>query len=66
MNDNINFKRIEKELEQHPVVLFMNGTPMFPLDCHSAVAGQFLDFYKIKYTFFVSKSQPFVVVCKFT
>ena len=58
MNDNINFKRIEKELEQHHVVLFMNGTPMFPLDCLSAVADQFLDFHKVKYTFFNVAVEP--------
>lgn len=58
MNDNINFKRIEKELEQHDVVLFMNGTPMFPLDCNSAVATQFLDFHKVEYTFFDVSVEP--------
>ena len=52
MNDNKNFKRIEEEITYHPVVLFMNGTPMFPLDCASAMAAKFLDSHKVKYVFF--------------
>ena len=58
MNDNKNFKRVEEEITYHPVVLFMNGTPMFPLDCASAMAAQFLDFHKVKYVFFDVSVEP--------
>ena len=58
MNDNKNFKRVEKEITLHPIVLFMNGTPMFPLDCPSAMAAQFLDFHKINYVFFDVSVEP--------
>ncbi len=49
MTDNINFKRIENDIQTDSVVLYMNGTPMFPRCCTSAMAVQFLDSYKIDY-----------------
>ena len=52
MTDNINFKRIENDIATHEVVLCMNGTPMFPRCCSSAMAAQFLDFHKVSYQFF--------------
>ncbi len=52
MTDNINFKRIENDIATHEVVLYMNGTPMFPRCCSSAMAAQFLDFHKVSYQFF--------------
>lgn len=52
MIDNINFRRIENDIETHDVVVYMNGTPMFPRCCSSAMVAQFLDMYKVKYTFF--------------
>ncbi len=52
MTDNINFKRIENDISTHEVVLYMNGTPMFPRCCSSAMAAQFLDFHKVSYQFF--------------
>lgn len=49
MTDNINFKRIENDIQTDQVVLYMNGTPMFPRCCTSAMVVQFLDSYKIDY-----------------
>lgn len=49
MTDNINFKRIEADIKKDRVVLYMNGTPMFPRCCSSAMAVQFLDSYKVEY-----------------
>ena len=52
MIDNINFRRIENDITTNDVVLYMNGSPMFPRCCSSAMVAQFLDMYKVKYTFF--------------
>ncbi len=49
MTDNINFKRIQNDIQQDDVVLYMNGTPMFPRCCTSAMVVQFLDTYKVEY-----------------
>lgn len=52
MTDNINFKRIQDDIVTHGVVLYMNGTPMYPRCCSSAMAAHFLDMYKIPYVSF--------------
>lgn len=52
MVDNVNFQRIEEDVKRYPILLYMNGTPMFPRSCTSAMAAQFLDGYKVEYKFF--------------
>ncbi len=42
MNDNPVFERIRTEIDDHPVVLFMKGTPVFPQCGFSSVCVQVL------------------------
>ena len=41
-NNNPAFERIEQEINDHPVVLFMKGTPIFPQCGFSAMVVQVL------------------------
>jgi len=43
------FTRIRKDIETNPVVLFMKGTPMFPLCGSSAAMAQALDLLGVTY-----------------
>lgn len=52
MIDNSNLKQLEEDVKNQKVVLFMNGTPMYPKCCSSAMAAQYLDAAKIKYTWY--------------
>ncbi len=49
MNDNPVFQRIEQEIEETPVVLFMKGTPMFPQCGFSAAVVGALSEMKVKF-----------------
>ena len=41
--------RIRKDIESNPVVLYMEGTPMFPLSTHAAAVAQSLDLMGLAY-----------------
>ncbi|WP_337997903.1 glutaredoxin domain-containing protein [Oleispirillum naphthae] len=43
------FTRIRKDVETHPVVLYMEGTPMYPLTARAAAVAQALDAMGIPY-----------------
>ena len=49
MNENPVFERIQREIEETPVVLFMKGTPMFPQCGFSAAVVQALTSLGIKF-----------------
>jgi monothiol glutaredoxin len=49
MNDNPTFSRIQRELDDNSVVLFMKGTPMFPQCGFSAAVIQALTLSKVKF-----------------
>ncbi len=49
MNDSPTFARIQQELDDNPVVLFMKGTPMFPQCGFSAAVVQALTLSKVKF-----------------
>ena len=49
MNDNPVFARIQQEVEDNPVVLFMKGTPMFPQCGFSAAVVQTLSQLGVKF-----------------
>ncbi len=43
MNDNPVFDRIQKEIDDNPVLLFMKGNPSFPQCGFSADVAEVLD-----------------------
>jgi len=49
MNDNAVFKRIQQEIDENPVVVFMKGTPMFPQCGFSAAVVQALSLLGVKF-----------------
>ena len=49
MNDNPVYTRIRREIEDHPVVVFMKGTPMFPQCGFSAAVVQVLSNLGVKF-----------------
>ena len=49
MNDNPVFARIQREIDDNPVVLFMKGTPMFPQCGFSAATVQALTQTEVKF-----------------
>ena len=48
MTDNPVFSKIQHEIEENPVVLFMKGTPMFPQCGFSAAVTQVLTTLGVK------------------
>lgn len=46
---NIIFERIQKELDNHNVVLFMKGTPIFPQCGFSAAVAQIMAVLGVEY-----------------
>lgn len=51
MSAETTFQRIKAELDSSAVVIYTDGTPMFPMDSKSASAIQVLEAYKIKYLY---------------
>ena len=49
MSDNHVFARIQQEIDENPVVLFMKGTPMFPQCGFSAAVVQALSQLGVKF-----------------
>ncbi len=49
MDENPAFTRIRKDIETHAVVLYMEGTPMFPLTNRGAAVTQALDLMGVAY-----------------
>ena len=49
MTDNPTVARIQKEVDENPVVLFMKGTPMFPQCGFSAAVAQALTQLGVKF-----------------
>lgn len=49
MSDNAVFTRIQQEVEDNPVVLFMKGSPMFPQCGFSAAVVQALTDLQVKF-----------------
>ena len=49
MNDNPVFSKIQQEIDENPVVLFMKGTPMFPQCGFSAAVTQVLTTLGVKF-----------------
>lgn len=49
MDENPAFTRIRKDIESHAVVLYMEGTPMFPLTNRGAAVTQALDLMGVAY-----------------
>ena len=49
MNENPVFERIQQEIDDQPVVLFMKGTPIFPQCGFSATVVQVLTHLGIKF-----------------
>ena len=49
MSDNPVFERIQRELDENPVVLFMKGTPMMPQCGFSAAVTQALTMMEVKF-----------------
>ena len=49
MNDNPVFQRIQQEVDENSVVLFMKGTPMFPQCGFSAAVVQALSLLGVKF-----------------
>ncbi|HSO42352.1 MAG TPA: Grx4 family monothiol glutaredoxin [Rhodospirillales bacterium] len=49
MNENVVFTRIQQEVAENPVVLFMKGTPMFPQCGFSAAVVQVLSDAGVKF-----------------
>jgi len=49
MNENPVFKRIQREIDDNPVVVFMKGTPMFPQCGFSAAVVQALSLLGVKF-----------------
>jgi monothiol glutaredoxin len=49
MTDNAVFSRIQQEIDENPVVVFMKGTPMFPQCGFSAAVVQILSATGVKF-----------------
>ncbi|MBL8659605.1 MAG: Grx4 family monothiol glutaredoxin [Rhodospirillales bacterium] len=49
MSENVVIDRIQKEVDENPVVLFMKGTPMFPQCGFSAAVVQVLSEAGVKF-----------------
>ena len=49
MSDNPAFDRIQNEIDEHPVVLFMKGSPMMPQCGFSAAVSHVLSSMQIKF-----------------
>ena len=49
MSDNPAFDRIQNEIDEHPVVLFMKGSPMMPQCGFSAAVAHVLSSMQIKF-----------------
>ena len=49
MNSNPIFERIQQELNENPVVLYMKGTPMFPQCGFSAAVSKILSDLGVKF-----------------
>ncbi len=49
MNDNPTFARIQQEIDDNSVVLFMKGSPMFPQCGFSAAVTQVLSDLQVKF-----------------
>jgi monothiol glutaredoxin len=49
MNESPVFKRIQQEIDENPVVVFMKGTPMFPQCGFSAAVVQALSLLGVKF-----------------
>jgi monothiol glutaredoxin len=49
MNDNPVFQRIQQEIDENPVMLFMKGTPMFPQCGFSAAVVGALTNMQVKF-----------------
>lgn len=49
MNGSPVFQRIQQEIEENPVVVFMKGTPMFPQCGFSAAVVQALSLLGVKF-----------------
>jgi monothiol glutaredoxin len=49
MSENVVFTRIQQEIQENPVVLFMKGTPMFPQCGFSAAVAQVLSELGVKF-----------------
>lgn len=49
MSENVVFTRIQQEVDENPVVLFMKGTPMFPQCGFSAAVVQVLSEAGVKF-----------------
>ena len=49
MNESPVHQRIQREIEENPVVLFMKGTPMFPQCGFSAAVVQALSLLGVKF-----------------
>ena len=49
MSENAVFSRIQQEVEENPVVLFMKGSPMFPQCGFSAAVVQVLSEARVKF-----------------
>jgi len=51
MSAETTFQRIKAELDSSEVVIYTEGSPMFPMDSNSASAIQVLEAYNIKYLY---------------
>ena len=49
MTDKAIFKRIQQEIDENPVLVFMKGTPMFPQCGFSAAVVQALSLLGVKF-----------------
>jgi len=58
MNEHPTLTRIRKDVSTHSVVLYMEGTPMFPFDGTSAAVAQCLALLGIKPTCFNLNDEP--------
>jgi len=52
------FTRINKEITQHAIVLYMHGTPMFPLDSKSAAITLCLASHNAAYQYINLLDEP--------
>ncbi|RMF12499.1 MAG: Grx4 family monothiol glutaredoxin [Alphaproteobacteria bacterium] len=43
------FERIQKDIDENEVVLFMKGTPQFPQCGFSSAVAQILDYFQVPY-----------------
>ena len=49
MSDNPVFEKIQQEVDDNPVVLFMKGTPVFPQCGFSSVVARVLDHLQVDF-----------------